>query len=131
MISLDIINWVPEVIHSIHFVALHIFYLFLLTPPATSSAFLVKKNGGPDDGKLYAMKVMNIAHVMLFTGSEDSLIRERKVCAKNVCLNICFFSMHSISLKLSDIGSSQVRNTFCDWTSICLSGKQLAILRYR
>lgn len=45
----------------------------------TCSAYIAKKNGGSDDGKLYAMKVLNIPHIMLFTGSENSLIHERKV----------------------------------------------------
>lgn len=43
---------------------------------------VVRKNGGSDDGKLYAMKAVNITHAIEYVGSTtiiDSLNSEREV----------------------------------------------------
>lgn len=56
--------------------------LFRFLFKAFGDIHVVRKNGGSDDGKLYAMKAVNITHALEYEGSTtiiDSLISEREV----------------------------------------------------
>ena len=61
--------------------------------------FLVRKRGGADDGKLYAMKVVKKAEIVHGDTGKQVWLRARKTCEKRVP---SFSMMFAISLSFID-----------------------------
>lgn len=58
---------------------------------------MVRKNGGSDDGKLYAMKTVNITHALEYGGSTKMIDFLNSECEVSISMNLLPFNDPSLS----------------------------------